>query len=247
METWQDRGVILLTRPHGEGGSVVSALTENHGLYSGYVPGGMSSKMRAVCQLGNLVQISWQARLSEYLGRFSLDAEKSYSASIFEKPMALKALKSACALCQTSLAERESNPAQFHGLCALLEILVADEWPMGYIAWEIGFLKEQGCSLDLASCVVTGDDRDLYYVSPKSGRAVCKKEGDPYKDKLLILPEFLKPRPDMGSAPSLEEQMLQGLKMTSYFIENYIYGQTTRPVPDARERLLEAFAEDSCV
>ena len=35
-------------------------------------------------------------------------------------------------------------------------------------------------------CIVTGSDKELSFVSPKSGKAVCNKVGMPYKNKLLI-------------------------------------------------------------
>ena len=58
--------------------------------------------------------------------------------------------------------------------------------------FELLLLGELGFGLDLATCVVSGRTDDLVYVSPKSGRAVSRREGEPWKDKLLALPAFLR-------------------------------------------------------
>mgnify|MGYP006281431995 CR=1 FL=1 len=234
MENWQDHGLVLEARPHGEGGCIITTITEHHGLYAGYVAGGMSKSHQGIREIGALVSLEWQARLEDYLGRFKCDLEHSYAASILSSAGPLKALKSACALCRSSMPERDPAPAQFHGLNALLETLSEEHWPNAYIIWEIGFLTEHGCPIDLTKCASTGQSDNLAYVSPKSARAVSKEAGDPYKDKLLVLPAFL------GGPPEDREiDIYNGLKMTGYFITHHLYGQTTRPVPIERQDLQE--------
>ena len=44
---------------------------------------------------------------------------------------------------------------------------------------------------EAAACAATGVEDNLTYVSPRSGRAVSRQAGEPWKDKLLRLPEFL--------------------------------------------------------
>jgi len=56
---WNDEGIVLTARPHGETGLVVSLLTRDHGRHSGFVPGGVSRRARPVWQSGNLVEIGW--------------------------------------------------------------------------------------------------------------------------------------------------------------------------------------------
>ena len=65
---WTDQGIVLSARPHGEGGMVVALLTHAHGRHAGFVPGGGSRRARPTWQLGNLVEVSWRARLAEQLG-----------------------------------------------------------------------------------------------------------------------------------------------------------------------------------
>ena len=68
-------------------------------------------------------------------------------------------------------------------------------WPALLVRWELVLLEELGFGLDLATCAATGSTADLVYVSPKSGRAVSAEAGEPYKDRLLALPAFLRGEP----------------------------------------------------
>jgi DNA repair protein RecO (recombination protein O) len=232
MEKWQDQGIVLAVRPHGESGAIVSLLTENMGRHAGYVRGVGSSKMRGTLEAGSLVDANWQSRLSESLGTFSLELSKSFAARFMQDALKLAALQSACALCDSALPEREGHPGLYHGLLALFDVLDSDVWGAAYVMWEIAFLKELGFSLDLARCAGGGDSRTLAYVSPKTGRAVSYAAGEPYKNKLLELPSFLKP----NSGPVDSEAVVKGLEMTGYFLEHWAFAHHTQGIPEARDR-----------
>ena len=60
------------------------------------------------------------------------------------------------------------------------------------IRFELAMLAELGFGLDLENCAATGETADLIYVSPKSGGAVSRAAGEPYRDRLLRLPAFLR-------------------------------------------------------
>jgi len=57
-------------------------------------------------------------------------------------------------------------------------------------AFELQLLAELGFGLDLATCAASGSEADLVYVSPKSGRAVSRQAGEPWKGRLLALRHF---------------------------------------------------------
>lgn len=239
MESWKDQGVVLSARSHGENGAIVSLLTETQGRHAGYVRGAQGSKLRGTLEIGNIVDVSWQSRTSDSLGSFSPELSRGTAALFMQDPVKLSAMQSACALCDEALPERESHPGLYHGLCTLFETLQSDIWGAAYVMWEIAFLKELGFSLDLTQCAGGGDKHELVYVSPKTGRAVSASEGEPYKSKLLNLPSFLRPQ---GGEMS-EQDILDGLRMTGYFLEHWVFTHHSRGVPHARLLFEERFAK----
>ncbi len=239
MERWQDQSIILAVRPHGENGAIVSVLTAKQGRQAGYVRGAFSTKNRGTLEVGNIVDTSWQARTSESLGAFSFELCKSTAARIMQDPLKLAALQSACALCDQAIPENEGQQGLYDGLLALLDILEGDVWAAGYVMWEIALLKELGFTLDLGRCAGGGDDNRLAYISPKTGRAVSFEAGEPYKDKLLPLPEFLTPKG--GGTETLD--IIMGLQATRFFLEHWVFIHHNRGLPEARERLGLRFAE----
>ena len=232
MERWRDQGIVLSARPHGEGGAVVALLTEENGRHAGYVHGAQSSKKRALLEPGTLVTVEWQARTSDNLGSYKLEEERGLSPIVMGDPLKLGALMAACSLCDAALPEREGHPGLFYGLQAFMDTLDSDIWGAAYVMWEIALLKELGFGLELTKCAGNGDPQTLAYVSPKSGRAVSYAEGEPYKEKLLNLPAFLKP----NGGPADDDAIATGLKMTGYFLEHWVFAHHTKGVPEPRLR-----------
>jgi DNA repair protein RecO (recombination protein O) len=112
-------------------------------------------------------------------------------------------------------------------------------WTSLMVRWELRLLAELGYGLELERCAATGAREGLIYVSPKSGSAVSAGAGEPYKDKLLPLPAFLRSErtgfPDAG-------EIAQGFELTGHFLERYTHEQRNLPLPQARQdfvRLLE--------
>lgn len=237
MENWQDQGIVLSVRPHGEGGAVVGLLTEGHGRHSGYVHGAQSSKKRAMLEPGSCVSCVWQSRTSDALGHFTLEPERGLPGGVLDDPLKLGALLSSCALCDAALPDREGHPGLFHGLSTLIGAFDSDHWGAVYVMWEIALLKELGFGLDLVRCAAGGDATTLSHISPKSGCAVSEAAAKPYKERLLELPDFLKPQGGQGA----EEEIIKGLRMTAYFLEHWVFTHHTKGVPEARIRFQERY------
>ncbi len=239
MEQWQGQSIILAVRGHGENGAIVSLLSREHGRQSGYIRGAHSAKNRGTLEIGNIVDANWRVRTSDSLGYLTLELSHSTASRIMQDALKLSALQSACALCDSALPEREGYAGLYNGLAALLDILEKDIWAQGYVMWEIALLKELGFALDLSRCAAGGDSQNLGYVSPKTGRAVSLEAAQPYKDKLLLLPEFLKPQ----GKTSGESDVITGLNLTRYFLEHWVFAQHNKGLPEARRRLDLRFAE----
>jgi DNA repair protein RecO (recombination protein O) len=232
---WSDEGVILSVRPHGETGAVLELFTRRHGRHLGLVHGGRSRRLRPVLQIGNHVDATWKARLADNLGHFGVELRRGFAAHVLEDAAALAALTSMAALARL-LPERDPHPNLYEVTLFVLGFL--DEpavWPALVVRWELVLLEELGFGLDLASCAATGATAELAYVSPKSGRAVSVAAGEPYKDRLLALPAFLRG----GAAGAVtEEDVRAGFALTEHFLEARVLRPRDMTMPDARVRLL---------
>ena len=90
------------------------------------------------------------------------------------------------------MPERDPHPEVHEWLSEALQRL---DVPLAagaeVVRFELRMLAELGFGLDLTTCAATGEDSDLGYVSPKSGRAVSRGAGEPWHDRLLRLPAFV--------------------------------------------------------
>lgn len=188
---WQDEAIVLGARPHGETAAVVELLTRRHGRHLGLVHGGRSRKARPVLQTGNHVDVTWSARLEEHLGNVSVEPRRAFGAEAMEDALALAGLLSLAALARL-LPERDPHPDLFEITAFVLGFLDDPAvWPALMVRWEVALLEHLGFGLELTQCASTGTRDDLIYVSPRTGRAVSREAGEPYKDRLLALPPFM--------------------------------------------------------
>ncbi len=232
---WSDEGVILSVRPHGEAGAVLELFTRQHGRHLGLVHGGRSRKLRPVLQTGNHIEVEWKARLADHLGHYTVELRKGFAAQVMEDAAALAAMTSIAALARL-LPERDPHPNLFEVTLFVLGYLDdRDVWPALLVRWELVLLDELGFGLDLSSCAATGRTDDLIYVSPKSGRAVSAGAGEPYKDRLLPLPLFL--RGASGGMVTAGD-VTDGLALTGHFLDVRVLRPRELAMPDARNRLL---------
>lgn len=256
MEQWEDQGIILAARRHGESGAIVSLLTPERGRCAGYMRGAFSGKNRGTLEVGNIVDAHWQTRVEGQLGTLTLELVRGSAARVMDDALKLAALQSACALCDAALPEGEGHEGLYQGFLALLDVLESEVWGQAYVMWEIALLRELGFSLDLSRCAGGGSVEDLAYVSPKTGRAVSAEMGKAYKEKLLALPYFLRPlsldpSPHYGERESERrkqgegEDILTGLILTGYFLQHWVFAHHSSGIPDARERLHLRFVENA--
>lgn len=236
MIEWQDDAFVLAARPHGETAAVVQLLTSRHGRHAGLVPGGQGSRQRPVLQPGNAVAARWRARLPDHLGTLAVELVHGHAGRFLSDAARLDALAAAAAVAEAALPEREPQPAAYQGFAALLTALESEHWAESYVQWELLMLRALGFGLDLEHCAAGGDNDQLVYVSPRSGRAVSAAAGEPYRDRLLPLPGFLV---NKGGGGAME--VGQGLRLTAFFLEKHIFHPQDRPIPLPRQRLAARF------
>ena len=237
---WSDDAYVLSARPHGETGAVVELLTESHGRFAGHVAGGASRRMKPYLQPGARVYADYRARTAEQLGALKMEPVGEGPGALFDDPVALAGLAAAAAITVGALPEREPHPGAFAAFEALVQAFAfADIWPAVFVRFEAGLLEELGFGLDLSRCAATGGLDDLVYVSPRTGRAISRGAGEPYRDRMLTLPPFM-----LSTQSGLAEgDVGAGLTLTGHFLERFVFAPLNRPLPPARVWLLDKLAQ----
>lgn len=234
---WVDEALILDIGKYAEHAAIVHVFSREHGRYSGISKAALSSRNRASYQPGNLVQAVWKARLAEHMGTVSCELVQSLAAYVMQDALRLSAITSVCALVKLCLPERDPHPALYDAVRMLALQIAHDEdaeWLEAYARFELLLLQECGVGLDLSECAATGGREDLCYVSPKSGRAVSRGAGEPYKDRMLPLPHFL----TRQDATATMSDMHASLRLTGHFLEHGWGEAHHQEVPAARARFL---------
>lgn len=237
---FEDDAYVLSARVHGETGAIVELLTAQHGKYAAHVAGGASRRMKPYLQAGSRIIVQYRARMSDQLGSAALEPVGEGPAALFDEPLALAGLSAAAAVAAAALPEREPHPGAFLAFEALTSVLaLPDIWPAVFVRFEAGLLEDLGFGLDLSKCAATGSLDDLIYVSPRTGRAVSRAAGEPYKDRLLALPPFM-----LSSQGGLSPGDIRaGLDLTAHFLELFVFGPLNRPLPPARVWLVDRLTD----
>ena len=233
---WRDEGIILSLKRHGETSVIAEVMTRNRGRHLGIVRGGRGKRLAAIVQPGNSVEIVWRARIEEHLGQFALEGLKLRSAELINNGAALYAL-SVIAAHLRLLPERDPHAAMFETLEILIDHLGEPQVAAALLVrFEVALLAELGFGIDLSACAATGATQELVYVSPKSGRAVSRSAGEPYKDRLLPLPGFLNGRSVLDDPTP--EDLSAGFAMSGYFFERHVLEPRQMKLPEARAAFL---------
>lgn len=232
---WQSESIVLNSKKFSEDSRILTTFSEAYGKSSGIL-----KNIRQSVQIGDLSHITWRGRNFEKLGTLKIENIFSPFAYVIENALGLFALQSACALCSKGLPEKAPHKNLFKSLKSLflsLKYCEFNECMLQYIFFEIDFLKEMGFGLDFSKCAVTGKRENLYYLSPRTGKAATKAVGEAYKDKLFVIPKFF-----LSNVPASRDDILNALKIISHFLKHaFLATSTSGELPEVRLRLIEEF------
>ena len=230
---WVDEAIVLGSRRHGEVNAIAELMTRGHGRHLGLVRGGASSRQRPVLQPGNTVRAVWRARLDEHLGHYTVEILRVHAASSPGASHVVYGVTHVAALCRL-LPERDPHPEVYDTLIEVLDQLENASTAANYIVrFELRMLTELGFGLDLATCAATGQATDLDYVSPKSGRAVSRGAGEPWRDRLLRLPSFL-----AGTETPTPDDLADAFALTGFFLTRHVLEPRALAFAETRERFI---------
>jgi DNA repair protein RecO (recombination protein O) len=238
---WIDEAIVLGVKRHGETSIILELMTRAHGRHLGLVRGGSGPRLRGILQPGNAVHATWRARLDEHLGHYLVEPANLRAAGFMDKAHALHGVTHLAALVRL-LAEREPHAGIFEALEDILDRLDDRHAVAPLIArFELDFLAELGFGLDLAACAATGAKDDLVFVSPRSGRAVSRAAGEPYRDKLMRLPPFLREE----TASPAPGDLVDAFALTGFFLDRHAFAPRGLVLPEARAHFITALTRDA--
>jgi DNA repair protein RecO (recombination protein O) len=234
---WTDEGIVLGTRRHGEANAILEVMTRAHGRHLGLVRGGAGTRMRPVLQPGNVVRVTWRARLDEHLGHYAVEGVRLRAGELMVAAHAAYGVTHLAALCRL-LPERDPHELVHDALADILDHLDDRALAAALVArFELQMLSEFGFGLDLDQCAATGATSELIYVSPKSGRAVSRAAGEPWQERMLRLPGFLRGDQDDELANA---QLSDAFALTGFFLERHVFEPRGLAIDDSRARFIAA-------
>src|SRR3982074_745216 len=236
---WIDEGIVLGVRRHGESSAIVELLTRGHGPHLGLVGGGSSKRMRPMLQPGNSVRAVWRARLDEHLGYYQIEGTRLRAATVLASSHAVYGVTHLASLARL-LPERDPHQDIYDMLDRTLnDFDDIGEAAAHLIRFELAMLTELGFGLDLESCAATGETTELIYVSPKSGGAVSRAAGDPWR---VRLPPFLR-RSGGGANGWSDQDLSDGFALTGMFLLRHVLEPRGQGHSDARDGFINAVAK----
>jgi DNA repair protein RecO (recombination protein O) len=185
------------------------------------------------------VRAVWRARLDEHLGLYAIEGTRLRAAGLLVSSHAVYGVTHLAALARL-LPERDPHDEIYEMLERTLEDFDDPGRAAAHLVrFELAMLAELGFGLDLQSCAATGETEDLIYVSPKSGGAVSRAAGEPWRDRLLRLPPFL--RAEKGGENSWSDQdLLDGFQLTGLFLLRHVLEPRGQAHSDARDGFINA-------
>lgn len=221
-----DKGVILKAWANGDSHVVASVFSAHHGRIQGLVKGG--GKKKALLQPCTLVSFTHRKRLESQLGSLMPELERDVCSSVFYSPVRMHMVRYVGELLYKALPEDQPYPRFYDTLYRFLEnIKGPDVWErLAFL--EVDLLSALGFGLSLHPDEAVPDPHGspLFYVSPKTGRAVSQEMGRPYHDKMLLLPILF---------GGVEGGFLDVFKLTGHFLKGAV---ADRDIP-SRQSLIE--------
>jgi len=194
--------------------------------------------MRPLLQPGNSVHAIWRARLDEHLGTYAIEGTRLRAATLLGASHAAYGVTHLAALARL-LPERDPHEDIYDMLDRTLDDFDdAGGAAVHVVRFELAMLAELGFGLDLENCAATGETTDLIYVSPKSGGAVSRAAGEPWRDRLMRLPPFLREGEQLNGWS--EQDLQDGFQLTGRFLLRHVLEPRGQGHSDARDGFINS-------
>ncbi|HSQ97727.1 MAG TPA: DNA repair protein RecO [Rickettsiales bacterium] len=211
----EDCGFIVFIKKFEENSLLVKVLSKENGLISGYVK--HTKKDINQYQIGNLVNFSWSAKSTNQLGTIKIEVVKSFLSNFISEKFYLNLIESITVLINELIYERYLEQNLYNKMYTIFNYIIQNKEKelilKEYLYFENILLNILGTGIIFDNAV---NLNELYYISPKTGLAVSKIKGEPYKDKLLYFPLlFQKEKIE-------QKDIFQCFEVMSFFLKKYL-------------------------
>lgn len=239
----EDKGIILRMTHFQESRFIVKCFLNQNGVVKGlYRPNKLSCTL-APC---NIVQARWSGKLGS-LGYYNFEPVLHTFALVASSYHKMLIINSVIQLLDAFLQEGDAQDATFETTERFFRKVIAYKISSEvdslnliaaeYLLFELAILKESGFGLDLTKCVVSGQNHNLKFISPKSGCAVSAECAGPYESKLFRLPQFFLYQTEQIK----REEILQGFTIINHFMCKHLLHEVIMKKPMYRDKLLSLF------
>jgi DNA repair protein RecO (recombination protein O) len=216
-------GLLIHLHSFSDSKSVATLFHSTYGLVKGCLR--VSSK--SLIRVGAFYNFEKKSRLSEQLGFITLEsAEDSPFICSHVKLSCMNAMR---AMLYLFVAENEESSWLYDRVKYHWKAICTTGHLGHYALFEKDLLSHSGYHLDLSKCAVTNQTEDLYYISPKTGRAVIKSVGEPYANSLFLMPELLR-----SEDPSISGDLSQSFQILQYFLKKWLLEHHHKKLPIER-------------
>lgn len=236
----KDEGYVLNAKKYSEKSLIVTLLTKNKGKITGFVSDGMNKKNSGIFQPSNKIFFEATARLEENMRRlFRIELIEPNAVMMMSDFNKLKLMTSVLPMMIRLLNENDETGLIYDIVSKFFRAKNVKDMLEFYARFEFYSLEYLGIGLSLDCCAVTGQTDGLMYISPKTGKAVCKEVGAPYADRLFLYPHFVV---DKNKSPSYAE-IFNVLKMTEFFLKEHFFKFHNLMLPKTRADIWQYFEE----
>lgn len=228
-----DEGIIISKTNYSQTSAILHIFSFKNGIVAGLCKGVKSSKQKYLLELGNIVDFEKIARIEEQLGFLNLEFKESHLSQIFYNNKKLLTLLSIVGMIKEFLIEKEVQEELYLATKNLIVLLQKDDFMYYYLQWEVMLLEVIGFGLDTTKCCVSGTDK-IFYLSPKSGKSVCREVGSMYEDKLFVIPNLWIHK-DFACANSQDLKL--GFVITTYFLNKFAK-EYNKKIPESRNKII---------
>ena len=211
----EDNGFIVFVKKFEENSLLVRILSKENGLISGYIK--HTKKDINQYQLGNLVIFVWSAKNNNQLGSLKIELIKSYLSIFITNKFYLDLIENITISINELIYERYLENNLYKNIenifNSIIENKTKNEILKEFLYFENTLLNVLGTGIIFEKNTPI---YELYYISPKTGLAVSKTKGEPYKDKLFLFPQlFLKNE-------ILEQELQETFDILDFFLKKHL-------------------------